>query len=69
MRENIITCDICGKLLQSTESRMCDSFKTEFESVTITIIHNDKNGSYDLCPRCKKRMEKYLRKYGRRLDE
>ena len=69
MRENIITCDICRKLLQSTASGMCDSFETEFESVTFTIIHNDKKVSYDLCPRCKKRMEKYLRKYGHRLDE
>lgn len=62
----VLTCDICGKLLQSTPKFMCDSMTTEFQSVTVTIIWSGKDVSYDLCPKCKKRMERYLAKEAKR---
>lgn len=45
-------CDICGRALDS-------SISTAFNSVVVKIICNDTDVSYDLCPGCKKRMEKY----------
>ena len=66
MREHIITCDICGKLLQSTQRLMADGMATEFQSVSVKIIWSDKDVSYDLCPKCKKRMERYLKKEAKR---
>ena len=69
MREHIITCDICGKLLQSTGRQMCDGMTTELQSVTVKIIWSDKDVSYDLCPKCKKRMERYLKKEARRSKD
>lgn len=69
MREHIITCDICGKLLQSTGRQMCDGMTTELQSVTVKIIWSGKDVSYDLCPKCKKRMERYLKKEARRSKD
>lgn len=69
MREHIITCDICGKLLQSTARQTCADMTTAFQSVTVNIIWSGKDVSYDLCPRCKKRMERYLMKEARRSKD
>lgn len=62
MRENVITCDICGKLVQSTPARMVESFGTEYKSVKITLLWNGADVGFDACPRCLKRMVKYLKR-------
>ena len=66
MREHVITCDICGKLLQSTARQLCDGITTEYQSVAVNIIWSGKDVSYDLCPKCKKRMEHYLKREAKR---
>ena len=48
---------------------MCDGMTTEFQSVTVKIIWSGKDVSYDLCPKCKKRMERYLKKEARRSKD
>lgn len=60
MREQIITCDFCGKLLQPTHNAMPDSYKTETESLKMTYLYDDREMDFDICPRCLKRMKKYL---------
>ena len=60
MREEVVTCDICGKLLMPTHDAMPWSPAMQFDSVKITYIHNGKDANYDICPRCLKRMKRYL---------
>ena len=60
MRKQIITCDFCGKLLQSTHNAMHDSYKTQTESLKMTYLYDDREMDFDICPRCLKRMKKYL---------
>lgn len=59
MREQIITCDFCGKLLLSTHNDMLD-YKTHTESLKMTYLYDDREMDFDICPRCLKRMKKYL---------
>ena len=60
MREQIITCDFCGKLLMSTHNDMLDSCKINTESLKMTYLYDDRGMDFDICPRCLKRMKKYL---------
>ena len=55
-----MTCDICRKLLMPTHDAMPWSPAMQFDSVKITYIHNGKDVNYDICPRCLKRMKRYL---------
>ena len=65
-----IRCDICGKLLIPTlDGRMPDSMKTHFESVKVTYLIDDKEMAFDLCPRCLRRMKRYLKKHGSEFDK
>lgn len=67
--ETRVTCDICGTLLLPTESGdMPWSPETHFDSVRIVYQYNEKDAGWDLCPRCVKRMKKYLRKHGGEMD-
>ena len=59
MREQIITCDFCGKLLLPTHNAMPD-YKTHTESLKMTYLYDDREMDFDICPRCLKRMKKYL---------
>lgn len=56
MREQIITCDFCGKLLMPTHNAMPDSYKTQTESLKMTYLYDDREMDFDICPRCLKRM-------------
>ena len=60
MREEGVTCDICGRLLAPTHDAMPWSPAMQFDSVKITYIHNGKEVNFDICPRCLKRMKRYL---------
>lgn len=60
MKKYVVTCDICGKLLVPTNDAMPDSPKTHFESVKMTYIYDGKDANFDICPRCLKRMKRYL---------
>ena len=65
-----VTCDICGKLLLPNEKETPDSMKTHFESVRIFYLINQKAEiQWDLCPRCVKRMKRYLQKEGWKMDD
>lgn len=66
MRENVVTCDICKKLLLPTKNELPDSFKTHFHSVEVKLLWNEADIGYDVCPRCFKRMEKYLKREAKR---
>ena len=66
MRENVVTCDICKKLLLPTKNELPDSFKTHFHSVEVRLLWNEEDIGYDVCPRCFKRMERYLRREAKR---
>jgi hypothetical protein len=57
-----LRCDICKRLLRPTDREMPLTMKDHFQSVKIiwNITGNEK--SVDLCPKCEKRMIKYLRK-------
>lgn len=62
-------CDICGKLLLPTEDgRLPGSFKTHSESVRMIFLWDEKEKAFDLCPRCLRRMKRYLKKHGSALD-
>ena len=60
MREEVVTCDICGKLLVPTHDRMPWCPAMQFDSVKITFVHDGKDAKYDICPWCMKRMKGYL---------
>lgn len=65
-----VTCDICGKLLLPNGAEMPDSLKTTFKSVRIVYLYDEKRGpKWDLCPRCQKRMLRYLQKEGWKMDD
>ena len=68
MREQIITCDFCGKLLLPTHNDMPDSYKTETESLKMTYLYDDREMDFDICPRCLKRMKKYLERQAKIED-
>ena len=63
MREYVITCDICDKHLQGSG---CAELTTALDSVTIKLIWNDEEINYDLCSKCRERMERYLKKEAKR---
>lgn len=64
------TCDICGKLLLPTsKDEMPWDLKTHFESVKITYEYNGKETPWDVCPRCLRRMKRYLKKHGSEFDK
>ena len=56
-----LACDICGRLLAPTNNAM-PTMKDHFQSVRITWNFTGDTKHVDLCPRCEKRMIKYLRK-------
>lgn len=56
-----LRCDICKRLLAPTDDEM-PTMKDHFHSVKITWNMTGGEKSVDLCPRCEKRMIKYLRK-------
>ena len=60
MREEVVTCDICGRLLVPRHDAMPWSPSTQFDSVKITSIYDGKEANFDICPRCLKRMKRYL---------
>ena len=63
-------CDICGTLLLPTDDgRMPWSMKTHFESIRIVFLFNNRSKKYDLCPRCERRMKRYLKKHGSEFDK
>lgn len=63
-------CDICGKLLLPTEDgKMPDSMKTHFESVRMYVLWSEEAKPFDLCPRCLRRMKRYLKKHGSEFDK
>ena len=66
MRESFISCDICGKILQGTGRYQCAELMTALESVTIKLLCDDGEVNYDLCPKCMKRMNSYLKKEAKR---
>ena len=68
MRDYSITCDICGKLLQP-KGDLIPPFKTVFNSVELKLIYSERNIQYDLCPKCMKRMERYLKKQAKTEDK
>lgn len=63
-------CDICGKLLIPTlDGKRPDSLKTHLDSVRVIWLWDEKEKSFDLCPRCERRMKRYLRKHGNEFDK
>ena len=66
MRESFILCDICGKILQGTGRYECAELITALNSVTVTLLWNGEESNYDLCPKCMKRMNSYLKKEAKR---
>ena len=56
-----LECDICGRLLAPTDNAM-PTMKDHFESVRIEWNFTGDTKHVDLCPRCEKRMIKYLRR-------
>lgn len=63
-------CDICGTLLLPTlDGRMPWSMKTHFESVRMIVLVDEKETPFDLCPRCLRRMKRYLKKHGSEFDK
>jgi len=56
-----LRCDICKRLLCPTDDAM-PTMKDHFYSVKITWNYTGGEKSVDLCPKCEKRMIKYLRK-------
>lgn len=63
-------CDICCKLLLPTsDGRMPDSMNTHFKSVRMTFLCYGEGIQFDLCPRCLRRMKRYLKKHGAELDK
>lgn len=60
MKDEVVACDICGKLLASTHDED-PSFYTLFNSVNLSYIYSDYHDSFDLCPHCFKRMNRYLK--------
>lgn len=61
-------CDICGTLLVPSGKEMPWSAETHFGSVKVTYVWNGESADWDLCPKCVKRMKKYLKKHGERMD-
>lgn len=61
-------CDICGELLLPSGNKMPWSMEIHFDSVQVTYKWNGESASWDLCPQCVKRMKKYLKKHGARMD-
>ena len=57
-----LRCDICKRLLAPTDDEKPLTMKDHFQSVKITWNMTGGTKSVDLCPRCEKRMIKYLRK-------
>lgn len=56
-----LICDICKRLLRPTDDAM-PTMKDHFHSVKITWNYTGGEKSVDLCPKCEKRMIRYLRK-------
>ena len=63
-----LTCDICGKLLAPTSNEM-PSMKDHFRSVRIEWNYTGNTKRVDLCPKCEKRMIKYLRREAKITEE
>lgn len=63
------TCDICGTLLLPTEDDMPWSMATSFNSVRVHFLCDDKAAKWDICPRCQRRMFRYLKKHGSEFDK
>lgn len=66
MIEEVVTCDICGRLLAPTHDAMPWSPSMQFESVKITYIYDNKDANFDICPKCFKRMKRYLKRESKR---
>ena len=64
-----LRCDICDRLLRPTEKEMPVSMKDHFQSVRIIWNLTGEDKRIDLCPRCEKRMIKYLRKESKYMSE
>lgn len=63
-------CDICGKLLlPAADGNMPGSMKTHFESVKMFVLWDESAKPFDLCPRCLRRMKRYLKKHGSEFDK
>ena len=60
MKDEVVTCDICGKLLAPTHDGD-PGFYTLSNSVNLTYIYSGNHDSFDLCPHCFKRMNRYLK--------
>ena len=62
MRKNIsyaeITCDICGKVEQISQSQ---SLPEKWKRAEIPSINHSYNNSYELCPECVKKLENVIR--------
>lgn len=70
MKVTKVTCDICGRLLLPSENEMPRSYADHYESIQIRMCHNTEHEAYwDLCPKCQKRMIRYLKKYGSEFDK
>ena len=61
-------CDICHKLLAATDNGI-PSLKTMLESVRMTLLCDGEGINFHLCPRCLRRMKRYLKKHGDELDK
>lgn len=61
-------CDICGTLLLPSGKELPWSLETYLGSVQVTYKRNGESADWDLCPKCVKRMKKYLNKHGERMD-
>jgi uncharacterized protein with PIN domain len=57
-----LRCDICNRLLAPTDREMPLAMKDHLQSVRIVWNFTGKDKRVDLCPKCEKRMIKYLRK-------
>lgn len=61
-------CDICGKLLESSSIGE-PSYNTRIYSVEWKYIYEGVSVECDLCPRCFKRMKRYLAREAKREDK
>lgn len=62
-----LRCDICGRLLAPTDKEM-PTMKDHLQSVRVIWSAAGVDKQVDLCPRCEKRMVKYLRREARLIE-
>ena len=53
MRANVVTCDICGQLLQPTHNKMPWSENVHFENVKMMYVYNGEEVNFDALAVCK----------------